>query len=534
MASTPDDPHERPAEVQLKSFDDVSRQFEDYSEPSFASRFFVQEQDHAAFPSSGMPARVAQQIIRDARLLDANPRLNLASFVTTWMEPECDELVHEARNVNYIDEAEYPSTTEIQNYCVAMLADLFHADNPAHPTGTATIGSSEAILLAGLAFKRRWADRRKQEGKPVDKPNIVMGTEVHVCWEKLTNYFEVEPKYVKIKPESRYTADVNELAAEIDENTIAVVVILGTTYTGAFADVEGLDKLVGEINEKNGWNVGIHIDGASGAFVAPFIYPELKWDFRLPNVHSINASGHKFGLVYPGLGWCIFRNKDMLPDSLVFHDNYLGIDQISFTLNFSKSAAPIVAQYYQFLRLGRTGYTKLMRNMQSVTNYLRKRVDDLHHYEAISDDISLPLLAFALTKREDGSDRGYTEFDIADRLRERGWVVPAYTLAPGCEHIRVLRVLCREDFSVQSADKFVEDLKRATEWLDAHFIYTPEQMKQLQSQIDRSVPLGPHGSARPDQQTIEDLKKNEDPQTIPADKAHKISKLASIKKTVLT
>jgi glutamate decarboxylase len=520
--------------VKLKTLEEVSQHFEDYSEPAFASRFFVNSADKHEFPKSGMPARVAQQLIRDARMLDANPRLNLASFVTTWMEPECDELIHEARNVNYIDEAEYPSSTEIQNNCVAMLADLFHADDPQHPTGTATIGSSEAILLGGLALKRRWQDRRKAEGKPTDKPNIVMGSEIHVCWEKLTNYFEIEARYVNLTDDC-FVATPEKLAAQVDENTIGVAAVLGTTYTGAFEDVETLDKLIGEINEKNGWNVGIHVDGASGAFVAPFLYPDLKWDFRLANVVSINASGHKFGLVYPGLGWCIFKNKDCLPDSLVFHDNYLGIDQISFTLNFSKSAAPIVAQYYQFLRLGRPGYLKLMQNMHAVTGYLSKRINDLNHFRVVSDDVSLPLVAFSLTPGEDGKERGYTAFDIADRLRERGWVVPAYTLAPGAEHIRVLRVLCREDFSVQSADMFVNDLKMALDWLDAHFIYTPEQIKQLEAKYDKQVPLGPHGSARPNQQTIADLKEHPSPQALPSHperKARKLERLLS--KTALT
>lgn len=505
--------------MNFSNLEEVSEAWQDYNAPAYASSRYLSPIDATKFPAGGMPARVTQQIIRDKRLLDANPRLNLASFVTTWMEPECDAIIAEAKSVNYIDEAEYPSSTEIQNTCVGMLADLFHAEDSVKPTGTATIGSSEAILLAGLAFKRRWQDRRKKEGKPYDKPNIVMGSQVHVCWEKLTNYFEVEARYVNLTPDC-YTPDAQAMIDAVDENTIGVASVMGSTYTGEFEDVELLDKLLQEKNKKNGWDVGIHVDGASGAFVAPFLFPELKWDFQLKSVHSINASGHKFGLVYPGLGWCIFRSQKYLPESLIFHDSYLGIDQISFTLNFSKSAAPIVAQYYQFLRLGRVGYTKMMSNMHNVAVDLRKKIEDLGHFKTIQNEKSLPLVTFMLKKgqkNDNGSDRSYTEFDIADRLRERGWVVPAYSLAPGAESVRVLRVLCREDFTAQTGTMFVNDLRIALEWLDAHFIFTPEQLKAIREKTDKSEPLGPHGSARPNQQTVKDLRNHKNPQTVPKD-----------------
>eukprot|EP00884_Botryococcus_braunii_P013788 jgi/Botrbrau1/2240/Bobra.101_2s0068.1 len=300
--------------------------------PVYGTSYMAKEVDRSKFPERPMPARVVQRLIRHRRMLDATPRLNLASFVTTYMEPECEELMMEAMTVNYIDQSEYPSTTEIHNDCVKMLADLYHAEEVC---GTGTVGSSEAVLLAGIAMKRRWSEKRKASGPC----NMVCSTCVHVVWEKLFNYLEIEPRYVPITNEC-FVANPKEIAARCDENTIGVVAILGTTYSGHFEDVEALDKEIEAVNQRHGWDIGIHIDGASGAFVAPFIFPDFKFDFRVKNVVSINVSGHKYGLTYCGIGWCIFRSKKYLPDSLIFHDTYLGNDQQNFTLNFSKGASP--------------------------------------------------------------------------------------------------------------------------------------------------------------------------------------------------
>ncbi|CAK0787685.1 hypothetical protein CVIRNUC_010907 [Coccomyxa viridis] len=449
--------------------------------PAFASRYMVEPIRADKFPKSSMPPKVVQRIIKDSRELDATPRLNLASFVTTWMEPEVNELILESLNINYIDESEYPSTTDIQNSCVAMLADLYYAESAC---GAATVGSSEAILLSGLALKRRWQEKRKAAGiTEAVTPNIVCSSAVHVCWEKLFNYFEIEPRYVNLT-ETCFVAPPEKIAAACDKNTIGVVGILGTTYSGHYEDVAGIDAEISRLNDKNGWDIKIHIDGASGAFVVPFLYPDLKWDFRLKNVVSINASGHKYGLVYPGVGWVIFRSKDYLPESLVFHDNYLGTDQINFTLNFSKGASQIVAQYYQFLRLGRAGYTKIMQNCHAVAMYLQKALEDTGYFTIISARDPVPMLPLAtFSLKSEFRLNGYDEFDVADRLRQRGWVVPAYTMAPGAESIRVLRVLCREEFSIAAAKTFVEDVKRAMEWLTGHFLYTPEQLADLKQKL---------------------------------------------------
>lgn len=438
--------------------------------------FLANPIDASVFPQEALEPRVAQRQVQALRNLDATPRLNLASFVTTFMEPECRELMNEAINVNYIDAEEYPSTEKIKTMCVSMLADLWHADKSSPPTGTDTVGSSEAVLLGGLAMKRRWQVRRTAAGKDTSRPNIVMGTETHVVWEKLTNYFEVEPRWVANRPGS-YVASNEDLIAACDENTIGVVAILGTTYTGHFYDVEALDALVEARNKETGWELGIHVDGASGAFVAPFSYPDLKWDFVLKNVVSINASGHKFGLVYPGLGWVMWRSRAYLPESLVFHDNYLGSDQISITLNFSKSAMNVVGQLYQFTRFGFIGYREINKAMQHTAFLLRAGLAKLGAFEIVSAEHGLPLVAFHL--RDTPGGRGYDEFHIADRLRMSGWVVPAYTLAKDNEQRKVLRIVCRWDMNPTMVVELLEDLENAMSYLDTHHIFTPEQLREI-------------------------------------------------------
>jgi glutamate decarboxylase len=398
------------------------------------------------------------------------------------MEPEAIKLITDSLNVNYVDMEEYPSSTEIQNRCVAMLADLYHADKEAEATGTACVGSSEAIMLAGLAMKRQWQARRKAEGKGTDRPNLVMGYNVQVCWEKFCRYFDVEERFVALT-EDCFVMTPEKAAKLVDEHTIGVCGIMGSTYTGDFEDIEGLDREIGKINKEHGWNVPIHVDAASGGFVAPFLRPELKWDFRLDNVKSINVSGHKYGLVYPGVGWVIFRNKAALPEDLVFHVNYLGSDQPNFTLNFSKGASHIIAQYYQFLRLGKEGYTKIMMNLRNVSIRLTNGLVKTGHFKILNKEDALPLVAFSFTKRldEDGTEhaRAYDEFDLADRLRMRGWVLPAYTMAPNAGSVKLLRVTIREDFSMGMADELVADIGRAIEYLDHHYTFNDTQLLAL-------------------------------------------------------
>nr|XP_010932487.1 glutamate decarboxylase 4 [Elaeis guineensis] len=431
--------------------------------PVFASRYIQDPVPRYVLSANSVSKDAAYQIIHDELLLDSSPRLNLASFVTTWMEPECDKLIMEAINKNYADMDEYPVTTELQNRCVNIIAHLFHApvNEKEAAAGVGTVGSSEAIMLAGLAFKKKWQNRRKAEGKPYDKPNIVTGANVQVCWEKFARYFEVELKEVKLR-EGYYVMDPVKAVEMVDENTICVAAILGSTLTGEFEDIKLLNELLTEKNVRTGWDTPIHVDAASGGFIAPFLYPELEWDFRLPLVKSINVSGHKYGLVYAGIGWVIWRDKEDLPEELIFHINYLGADQPTFTLNFSKGSSQIIAQYYQFLRLGFEGYRKVMNNCMESARILRKGLEDTGRFDIISKEQGVPLVAFSF------KDKNKTlAFKLSKNLRRFGWIVPAYTLPADAEHMTVLRVVVREDFGRPLAEKFLSHLTIAMNELES-------------------------------------------------------------------
>ncbi|KAL5125289.1 Glutamate decarboxylase 1 [Glycine soja] len=436
---------------------------------TFASRYVRTSLPRFKMAEESIPKEAAYQIIHDELMLDGNPRLNLASFVTTWMEPECDKLIMAAINKNYVDMDEYPVTTELQascmsrwNRCVNMIAHLFNAPLEESETavGVGTVGSSEAIMLAGLAFKRRWQNRRKLEGKPYDNPNIVTGANVQVCWEKFARYFEVELKEVKLR-DGYYVMDPEKAVEMVDENTICVAAILGSTLNGEFEDVKLLNDLLVEKNKETGWDTPIHVDAASGGFIAPFLYPELEWDFRLPLVKSINVSGHKYGLVYAGIGWVIWRSKEDLPEELIFHINYLGADQPTFTLNFSKGSSQVIAQYYQLIRLGYEGYKMVMENCNDNMAVLKEGLEKTGRFEIISKDIGVPLVAFTLKDHTH-----FNEFQISDMLRRYGWIVPAYTMPPDAQHVTVLRVVIREDFSRTLAERLVIDVTKVVHELD--------------------------------------------------------------------
>ncbi|KAG4172408.1 hypothetical protein ERO13_A12G272000v2 [Gossypium hirsutum] len=430
---------------------------------TFASRYVRQPLPRFQMPENSMPKEAAYQVITDELMLDGNPRLNLASFVTTWMEPECDKLMMASINKNYVDMDEYPVTTELQNRCVNMIANLFNAPigSGEAAVGVGTVGSSEAIMLAGLAFKRKWQQKMKSQGKPYDKPNIVTGANVQVCWEKFARYFEVELKEVKLK-EGYYVMDPVKAVEMVDENTICVAAILGSTLTGEFENVKLLNELLTKKNKETGWDTPIHVDAASGGFIAPFVYPKIEWDFRLPLVKSINVSGHKYGLVYAGIGWVVWRSKEDLPDDLVFHINYLGSDQPTFTLNFSKGSSQIIAQYYQLIRLGFEGYKSIMENCIGNARILKEGIEKTGRFEVVSKDVGVPLVAFALK-----DSTKYTVFQISDALRKFGWIVPAYTMPADAEHIAVLRVVVREDFSCSLAERLISHIQEVLKELDS-------------------------------------------------------------------
>ena len=409
-------------------------------------------------PPGPVPADVAYQLIHDELLIDGSARLNLATFVTTWMEPQAQTLMGEAVAKNMIDKDEYPQTAEIENRCVAILADLWHAPDHGVATGCSTTGSSEACMLAGMALKRRWQQRTGHD--PLRRPNLVMGANVQVCWEKFCTYWEVEPRLVPMEGE-RYHLDAAEAVKRCDENTIGVVAVLGSTFDGSYEPVADIAAALDALAAGGGPDVPMHVDGASGGMIAPFLDPDLVWDFRLPRVASINTSGHKYGLVYPGVGWAIWRDAAALPEELVFKVNYLGGEMPTFALNFSRPGAQVVAQYYTFLRLGFAGMQAVQQASRDVATALATKIGEMGEYRLISRGDELPVFAF--TTADDVS--GWDVFAVSRGLREHGWQVPAYTFPDDRTDLAVLRVVCRNGFSHDLAELFFHDLRAVTQGL---------------------------------------------------------------------
>lgn len=437
--------------------------------PAYTGRLATNPIPSLRLPDEAMEPAAAYRFIHDELMLDGSSRLNLATFVTTWMDPEAERLMTETFDKNMIDKDEYPATAAIESRCVAMVADLFHAENlrdddAATAVGVSTIGSSEAVMLGGLALKWRWKERIS--GQDADawrtrRPNLVMGSNVQVVWEKFCRYFEVEPRYLPMA-EDRYVITPEQVVDAVDEDTIGVVAILGTTYTGELEPIADICAALDTVAKDRGLDIPVHVDGASGGFVVPFLHPDLKWDFRLPRVASINVSGHKYGLTYPGVGFVVWRNADLLPEDLVFRVNYLGGDMPTFTLNFSRPGNQVVGQYYNFLRLGRGGYTQVMRTLSDTAQLLSEQLKASKHFEIITDGSQIPVVAFKLS-----GDFGYTEFDVSAGLRTYGWQVPAYTMPTGAEDVTVLRVVVREGFSADLARSLWEDLNSVLRHLDA-------------------------------------------------------------------
>lgn len=405
-------------------------------------------------PDGELGPRVASRIVEDELMLDGNARLNLATFVTTTMEPEARALMDACIDKNMIDKDEYPQTAELERRCVAMLGHLWHAAD-AEATGCSTTGSSEAAMLAGMALKRRWATRRRDAGLDASRPNLVMGANVQVCWEKFANYWEVEPRYVPMEGE-RFHLGADEAVARCDENTIGVVAILGSTFDGSYEPVAAIAAALDAYEAATGVDVPVHVDAASGGMIAPFVDPDLVWDFRIDRVASINTSGHKYGLVYPGVGWVVWRHADYLPDELVFTVDYLGGDMPTFALNFSRPGAQVVAQYYTFIRLGFEGYRRVQQASRDIALHLSSAMAELGAFRLITDGSELP--AFACTTADDITN--FSVYDVSRGLRERGWLVPAYAFAPNRTDLAALRFVIRNGFSHDLVDLLVDDLER--------------------------------------------------------------------------
>jgi glutamate decarboxylase len=414
-------------------------------------------------PDRGMLPDTALQVVRDELILDGNARQNLATFVTTWMEPQAERLMTECLSKNMIDKDEYPQTAELERRCVAILADLWHAPAmsgapdaaESGSTGCSTTGSSEACMLGGMALLWRWRARRAAAGAPAATPNLVMGSNVQVCWEKFCRYWSVEPRMVPMEP-GRLHLTADQAAARCDENTIGVVAILGSTMDGSYEPVAAISAALDELQAGGGPDVPVHVDAASGGFVAPFLQPDLEWDFRVPRVTSINSSGHKYGLVYPGVGWVIWRDRQALPHDLVFEVNYLGGEMPTFALNFSRSGSNVVAQYYNFLRLGFAGYRDIQQQCQDVAVTLARGIAAIGPFELLSQGTDLPVVTFT---QRDPAGSAWTVFDLSERLRQRGWLVPAYTFPANLTDTAVLRIVVRNGFSADLAGALLADLR---------------------------------------------------------------------------
>jgi glutamate decarboxylase len=406
-------------------------------------------------PAVGIAADTAYQIVHDELMLDGNARLNLATFVSTWMEPQAAQLMAECADKNMIDKDEYPQTAELERRCVNILGGLWHAPEHGDAVGCSTTGSSEAAMLGGLALKRRWQKARRAAGKPVDKPNLVMGINVQVCWEKFANYWDVEMRLVPMEGD-RFHLTGPEAAALCDENTIGVVAILGSTFDGSYEPVAEICAALDELQQRTGLDVPVHVDGASGGFIAPFVDSDLVWDFRLPRVASINASGHKYGLVYPGVGWIVWRDSDALPEELIFWVNYLGDNMPTFALNFSRPGAQVVAQYYTFLRLGFDGYARVQGYAREVATRLSGQLAALGPFRLITRGDELPVFAFTVAD----DVKSFDVFDVSGALRERGWLVPAYTFPEKRTDLAALRIVVRRGFTHDMAGLLLDDLRR--------------------------------------------------------------------------
>lgn len=423
------------------------------------------------FPAGELDARHAYSLVHDELMLDGNARQNLATFCQTWEEPEIHQLMDECIDKNMVDKDEYPQTAEIEARCVHMLSDLWNSPEKANGVGCSTTGSSEAAMLGGLAMKRRWEAKRKAEGKPIDKPNLITGP-VQICWHKFVRYWDIEHREIPME-NGRLLMTPEEVIKRCDENTIGVVPTLGVTFTGQYEPVKAVSVALDTYQKDTGLDIPIHVDGASGGFLAPFCAPQLEWDFRLPRVKSINSSGHKFGLSPLGVGWIMWREAADLPEDLVFWVNYLGGNMRDIALNFSRPAGQVVCQYYNFLRLGREGYAKIHNACYQTAQYLADEIGKLGPFEIIyggDNEAGIPTLCWRM---REGAEPGFSLFDLADRLRARGWQVPAYTLPAHCEDQAIQRILVRHGVSRDLGSLLLKDIKNALEYFASHPIQVP-------------------------------------------------------------
>jgi glutamate decarboxylase len=443
----------------------------DLVRPMYARHSLLGPTPRHAIPQQGMSPSTAYHLIHDELILDGSSRFNLATFCSTWMEPEAHKLMSETFDKNMIDKDEYPQTAELEMRCVHMLAELWNAPDPQGTIGTSTIGSSEACMLGGLALKWAWRARMRALGKlsegQAERPNLVMGSNTQVCWHKFARYWDVEAREVPLEGDEVIT-NPERAAAACDENTIGVVAVLGSTFTGHYENVLALSGALDRLQQKTGLDIPIHVDGASGGFVAPFLQPDLLWDFRLPRVKSINTSGHKYGLVYPGVGWIVWRELSDLDPSLIFNVDYLGGAMPTLAINFSRPASQIVAQYYNLIRLGRSGYREIHDACQEIAVDLARQIASLGPFRLLSTGLDLPVVAWTLQE-----PANWSLYDLSDRLRDRGWQVPSYRMPANRQEIVIQRAVIRNGFTHDLAGMLVRDMRRHLDWFAAQPGFKP-------------------------------------------------------------
>lgn len=443
---------------------------ENLEDDIYASADLAEKIPKYTFPQTERDPRHVYAIVHDELMLDGNSRQNLATFCQTWLEPEVRRLMDECIDKNMIDKDEYPQTAEIEARCVHMLADLWNSPEEANTIGCSTTGSSEAAMLGGMAMRRRWEARRKSAGKPVNQPNLITGP-VQICWHKFARYWDVELREIPMEP-GRFIMSPDEVLKRCDENTIGVVPTLGVTFTCQFEPVKDVADALDQLEKKKGLDIPIHVDAASGGFLAPFCAPELIWDFRIPRVKSINASGHKFGLSPLGVGWIIWREANDLPQDLVFWVNYLGGNMRDIALNFSRPGGQVICQYYNFLRLGNEGYRKIHNACYETAQYLAAKIEAMGPFEIIYGgqmNAGIPALCW---KIKDGLNPGYSLYDLADRLRSRGWQVPAYSLPANCQDVVIQRILVRHGVSRDLGSLLLDDMERTIDYFQQHPVHT--------------------------------------------------------------
>lgn len=435
------------------------KQRESYRIPQFTSNNARIQIPNYKLRNEPIEARIAYQLVKDELMDEGNARQNLATFCQTYMEPEAMMLMSETLEKNAIDKSEYPQTAELENKCVNILADLWHAPKTEKFIGTSTVGSSEACMLAGLAMKFRWKKAAEARGLDLhnQRPNIVISSGYQVCWEKFCVYWDIDMHTIPMD-KNHLSLNVDKVLDYVDDYTIGIVGILGITYTGMFDDIEALDKLVSTYNDTHEHELVIHIDGASGAMFAPFVDPELKWDFQLKNVVSINTSGHKYGLVYPGVGWVLWRDEKYLPAALIFNVSYLGGSMPTMAINFSRNASQIIGQYYNFLRFGFEGFKEIHENTRETALYLAKKINETGYFEMIHAGDNLPIICYTMKQTVKVN---WTLYDLSDQLSMKGWQVPAYPLSENLTDTIIQRIVCRADFGINLAEAFAKDFEDA-------------------------------------------------------------------------